>query len=83
MIEVEADFSVGISVFNIVGLSGGTIKESQDQILSPVNISGYNSPVRGVVVNLAPVHLRKIGSGFDLPIALTLLGEMSLFPQEN
>jgi len=83
LIEVEVDFSVGISVFNIVGLSDGTIKESPDQILSPVNISGYNFPVRGVVVNLAPVPLCKIGYGFDLLIALALLGEMGLFPQEN
>ena len=35
------------------------------------------------MVNLAPAPLRKIGSGFDLPIALALLGTMGLFPPEN
>ena len=83
LIEVEVDVSVGMSVFNIVGLPDNTIKESRDRILSAVNNSGYSFPVRRVVVNLAPASLRKIGSGFDLPIALALLGTMGLFPPEN
>ena len=33
LIEVEVDVSVGMSVFNIVGLPDGTIKESRDRIL--------------------------------------------------
>ena len=35
------------------------------------------------MVNLAPAPFRKIGSGFDLPIALALLGTMGLFPPAN
>jgi len=80
---IEVEVSVGMSVFNIVGLPDSTIKESRDRILSAVNNSGYSFPVRRVVVNLAPAPLRKIGSGFDLPIALALLGTMGLFPPEN
>ena len=53
LIEVEVDVSVGMSVFNIVGLPDSTIKESRDRILSAVNNSGYSFPVRRVVVNLA------------------------------
>ena len=83
LIEVEVDVTVGMSVFNIVGLPDGTIKESRDRVLSAVNNSGFSFPVRRVVVNLAPAPLRKIGSGFDLPIALALLGTMGLFPPEN
>ena len=40
LIEVEVDVSVGMSVFNIVGLPDGTIKESRDRILSAINNSG-------------------------------------------
>ena len=83
LIEVEVDVTVGMSVFNIVGLPDGTIKESRDRVLSAVNNSGFSFPIRRVVVNLAPAPLRKIGSGFDLPIALALLGTMGLFPPEN
>jgi magnesium chelatase family protein len=83
LIEVEVDVTVGMSVFNIFGLPDGTIKESRDRVLSAVNNSGFSFPVRRVVVNLAPAPLRKIGSGFDLPIALALLGTRGLFPPEN
>ena len=34
------------------------------------------------MVNLAPAALRKIGSGFDLPIALALLGALRYFPEQ-
>jgi magnesium chelatase family protein len=83
LIEAEVDVTVGMSVFNIVGLPDGTIKESCNRVLSGVNKSGSSFPVRRVVVNRAPAPLRKIGSGFDLPIALDLLGTMGLFPPEN
>ena len=56
---IEVDVSVGMSVFNIVGLPDNTIKESRDRILSAVNNSGYSFPVRRVLVNLAPAPLRK------------------------
>ena len=42
LIEVEVDISVSISVFKLVELSDGTIKESRDRILSAVNNSGYS-----------------------------------------
>ena len=58
LIEVEVDVSVGMTVFNIVGLPENTIKESRDRILSAVNNLGYSFPVRRVVVNLAPTPLR-------------------------
>ena len=83
LIEVEVDVTVGMSVFNIVGLPDGTIKESRYRVLSAVNNSGFSFPVRRVLVNLVPATLRIIGSGFDLPIALALLGTMGLFPPEN
>lgn len=82
-IEVEVDISLGLSSFNIVGLPDGTIKESRDRIMSAINNSGYQFPIRKVVVNLAPAHLRKIGSGFDLPIAVALLGALGIFPSEK
>ena len=45
--------------------------------------STFQDTISLSVVNLAPVPLRKIGPGFDLPIVLTLQGAMGLFPKEN
>ena len=53
-VDVEVDVSIGLSTFNIVGLPDGTIKESRDRVTAAVTNSGFNFPVRRIVVNLAP-----------------------------
>ena len=83
LIDVEVDITFGMSFFNIVGLPDGIIKESRYRILSAVNNSGFSFPLRRVLVNLDTAPLPKIGSGFDLPITLALLGTMGLFHPEN
>ena len=35
---------------------------------------GYDIPPTHITVNLAPADIRKEGSGFDLPMALPILG---------
>lgn len=82
-IDVEADLSLGLNQFTIVGLPDGTIRESRDRILAAIGNSGFSLPVRKMVVNLAPADLRKIGSGFDLPIALALLAAAGMLPAEE
>ncbi len=81
-IDVEVDASLGLSVFNIVGLPDNSIRESRDRVMTAITNSGFSLPVRKIVVNLAPANLRKIGSGFDLPIAVALLGALGIFPEE-
>ena len=57
-VDVEVDVSIGLSTFNIVGLPDGTIKESRDRVTAAVTNSGFNFPVRRIVVNLAPAALK-------------------------
>ncbi len=71
-IEVNSSEAVE-SRFVIVGLPDNAVKESQERVLSALNVNGYNVPARKTVVNLAPADLRKEGSGFDLPMAIGLL----------
>ncbi len=73
MIEVEADISAGLPNFFIVGLPDAAIQEAKERIRSAVKNSQMPFPRTRVTVNLAPAHVRKIGSGFDLPIALAIL----------
>ncbi|MBF0280908.1 MAG: YifB family Mg chelatase-like AAA ATPase [SAR324 cluster bacterium] len=82
-IDVEVDVSKGLSVFNIVGLPDNSIRESRDRVMTAISNSGISMPVRKVIVNLAPANLRKIGSGFDLPIAVALLAALDIFPAET
>jgi magnesium chelatase family protein len=79
-ITVEVDAALGLNAFNIVGLPDNTIRESRDRILSALGNIGLTMPPRKIVVNLAPAQLRKVGSGFDLPIAVALLAALGHLP---
>lgn len=72
-VEVEADISNGIPSFDIVGLADAAIRESKERVRSAIKNSCLEFPVRRITLNLAPANLKKIGSSFDLAIALSIL----------
>ena len=57
----------------MVGLPDNAVKESMQRIESTIKSNGYLMPRTKVVINLAPAHIRKSGTAFDLPIAIGLL----------
>ncbi|MFC1590647.1 YifB family Mg chelatase-like AAA ATPase [Candidatus Omnitrophota bacterium] len=72
-IEIEADIQGGLPAFQIVGLPDAAIRESRNRIRSAIKNSGFHFPSSKITINLAPAHIRKEGSAFDLPIALSIL----------
>lgn len=80
-IQVESDISNGIPGFDIVGLGDTSVKEARERVKAAVNNSGYEFPIRRITVNLAPADTRKEGSGFDLPIAVSILVSAGIIPQ--
>ena len=75
-ITVEVDVSSGLYSFSIVGLPDKSIDESKDRIVSALKNSGLRSPKQEnhkVTVSLSPAHIKKEGSHFDVPIAITYL----------
>jgi magnesium chelatase family protein len=76
LIEVEADLSVGLNAFNIVGLPDKAVEESKERINSAIKNCGVKAPRhqnRRLTVNLAPADIKKEGSLYDLPITLAYL----------
>src|SRR5205823_162883 len=73
IIEVEVDLAHGLPTFTTVGLPDVSIRESRDRVKAAMANSGFPFPLKRITVNLAPAHLRKEGTAFDLPIALGLL----------
>src|SRR5487761_2321660 len=77
IIDVEVDFS-GIKTtedrFHTVGLPDAAVRESRDRVRSAIKNSGFDLPPTRITINLAPADLKKEGSGFDLPIAIGILG---------
>ena len=45
--------------------------------------SGFGYPNKAVTINLAPANVRKEGAGFDLPMAVGILGAMGRAPKTN
>lgn len=78
LIEVEVDILSGLPNFTTVGLPETTVKESRERVKSAIINSGYQFPDDRIIVNLAPAHLKKEGTGFDLPIALGILAAMGI-----
>jgi magnesium chelatase family protein len=82
-VEVEAHVELGIPGFTIVGLADRACQEAKHRVRSGIASAELEWPVRRITVNLAPAGLRKEGSGFDLPIALAVLGASHQVPADR
>ncbi len=82
-IDVEVDITQGLSAFNIIGLPDTAIRESRDRIKFAIKNSGHIFPKGKITVNLAPANIKKEGSGFDLPIALSILCIIGIINQDR
>ena len=72
-VTVETDVSKGLPSYDIVGLPDATVKESKERVRSAIKNSALEFPIHKITVNLAPAYVKKEGSAFDLPIAVSLL----------
>jgi magnesium chelatase family protein len=70
---VEVDIRVGLPTFTIVGLADKAVREARERVRSAITNSGHEFPQKRITVNLAPAYLRKVGPGFDLPLATAIL----------
>lgn len=70
---VETDISNGLPAFDIVGLPDTAVKEAKERIRSAIKNTGFRFPAKHIVINLAPASKRKEGSGYDLPMALSII----------
>ena len=78
MIDVEVDMypSGTTRDFVTVGMPDTAVRESRERIKSALLNSGFGYPSKSITINLAPANVRKEGAGFDLPMALGILGAM-------
>ena len=83
LVEVEVDIVQGLPAFTIVGLPETAVKESKERVKSAINNSGYLFPAERITVNLAPANMKKMGTAFDLPIALGILAATGVVPHES
>ncbi len=72
-IIIEADSSQSLPTIDIVGLPDAAIKESKERLRGTFRNVGIKLPNRKIVLNLSPSDIRKVGTGFDLPMAVAIL----------
>ena len=76
-VDVETDISTSDNLnIEIIGLPDAAVKESKERINTALKNSGYHLPNVHIVINLAPAHVRKEGSAYDLAILLSVLTAM-------
>lgn len=85
-VEIEADISKGLSIFQIVGLPDAILRESRTRVKSAIIQGGFKFPGdKRVILNLAPSKVRKEGSGFELGLATRILAstQQILLPEDK
>lgn len=73
VINVEVDISHGVPAYSLLGLPDSALQESRDRIRAALINSSRQWPNKKVTVSLSPAWLPKSGTGFDLPIAISIL----------
>jgi magnesium chelatase family protein len=74
IIDVEVDISSSLPGITIVGLPDAAVSESKERVKAAIKNCGHSFPAKKVIINLAPADIKKEGSGFDLPMAVGILG---------
>ncbi len=77
-VTIEAFVGKGVMKFEIVGLPDNAVKESKERVYAAIVNSGFEFPMGGITVNLAPADVRKAGSLYDLPIAISIISAMGI-----
>ncbi|MGB8361657.1 MAG: magnesium chelatase domain-containing protein, partial [Acidimicrobiia bacterium] len=80
-VEVQVHVGRQSDQFKLSGLPDTAVREAKDRVRAAVMSSGIRFPNRTVTVNLAPAHLPKSGTDFDLAIALGVLAASKEIPQ--
>ena len=81
-IQVEVDISNGMPVFDMVGHLTPEVREGKERIRTALHSIGVILPAKRITINLSPAHIRKSGTGFDLPIAIAIMQSLGLVSKE-
>lgn len=72
VVTIEVNLSRGIKFF-LVGLPDSAVKESHERIVAALQVNGYRFPTAQIIINMAPADIRKEGSAYDLPLAVSIM----------
>lgn len=73
VVDIEADIVSGLPAFAIGGLPDAACRQSADRVKAAAANMELSLAQDRITVNLSPAWLPKVGSGYDLGIALAVL----------
>jgi len=76
-VEIEADISSGLPGVHLVGLPDAALQESRDRVRAAITNCGNSWPMARLTLALSPATLPKMGSVYDLALALAVLSAES------
>lgn len=83
LIEVEADVSDGMPSIDLVGYLSSEVREAKERVRTAMKNLGFILPPRRITINLSPANIKKHGTSFDLPIAISVLGCLEIISKEK
>ncbi|MBI2915792.1 MAG: YifB family Mg chelatase-like AAA ATPase [Elusimicrobia bacterium] len=82
-VTVEVDIAAGLPNLATVGMPDTAVREARDRVIAAIRNSGYPFPTKRITVNLAPAHIKKEGSSFDLPMAVGILAAAGILTADK
>ena len=82
-VEIQADVSSGVPGLSFTGLADTSVVESRDRMRAAMGNCGVEWPNRKVTLALLPADVRKVGSRFDLGMAVAVLAADGQVPGEG
>lgn len=73
IVTVETDVGEGLPAFDMVGLLSSEVREARERVRTALKNTGFLVPPKRITINLAPADIRKSGTYFDMPIAISIL----------
>lgn len=84
LVECELDMRNGEPKIFLVGLADAAIREAIQRFISAIKNSGFEYPYgKRLTINLAPAHLPKEGTHYDLAMAVGILFNAFAMPFES
>lgn len=73
LVEIEADITSGLPGVHLVGLADAALQESRGRVRAAVTNCGNTWPMARLTLALSPATLPKMGSVYDIALALAVL----------
>lgn len=83
VVKVECDIAEGFPGFDLVGLLASEVREAKERTITALRNCGITIPSKKVTINMAPANLRKHGTGYDLPMAISIAVALGIVKQES